>query len=101
MYHFPPGILPTALPHGNSKNSESPFYPTMPSTSQVITSEAAQCKPKEAISRVSSKVQSLLTVKSPGHLPCNERQMKHATKVFLSLSCNPVDELYAIMFEAK
>ena len=50
LYYFPPGILPTALPHGNSKDSESPFYPTLPSTSQVIKSEAAQCKPKEAIS---------------------------------------------------
>ena len=73
----------------------------MPSTSQVIKSEAAQCKRNEVISHVSSKVGSLLTVTSPGQLPCNERQMKHATKVFLSLSCNPVGELYAIMYEAK
>ena len=101
LYYFPPGILPTALPHGNSKDSESPFYPTLPSTSQVIKSEAAQCKPKEAISHMSSKVGSLLTVTSPGQLPRNELQMKHAAKFSQSLSCNPVDELYAIMFEAK
>ena len=101
VYYFPRGILPTALPHGNSKDSESPFYPTLPSTSQVIKFEAAQCKPKEAISRVCSKVGSLLTVTSPGQLPRNERQMKHAAQVSQTLSCNPVDELYAIMFEAK
>ena len=50
---------------------------------------------------MSSKVRSLLTVTSPGQLPRNEWQMKHAAKVSQSLSCNPVDELYAIMFEAK
>ena len=77
VYYFSPGILPTALPHGNSKDSESPFYPTLPSTSQVIKSEAAQCKPKETISRMSSKVGSLLTVTSPGELPRNEQHMKH------------------------
>ena len=50
---------------------------------------------------MSSNVGSLLTITSLGQLPRNEWQIKHAAKVSQSLSCNPVDELYAIMLEAK
>ena len=42
--YFPPGILPTALPHGNSKDSESPFYPTMPSTLNLKLHNASEMK---------------------------------------------------------
>jgi hypothetical protein len=69
-------------PHGNSK-SKKPYYPTWPSTRELIKKECESHGPKHTIQSVSSKVGGVLNIDAPGKIPRNERQIlyyKQASK---------------------
>ena len=53
------------------------------------------------MSRVCSRAGGIQAAAAPGQLPRNERQVKYLKHAAKSSSCNPADELYSVMFQAK
>lgn len=99
VYQIPLNFTPQIVKHGNSKR-DLPFFPTWPSTKEMIKCESS-CGPKETMSRVCSRAGGIQAAAAPGQLPRNERQVKYLKHAAKSSSCNPADELYSVMFQAK
>ena len=77
VYHLPLNFKPTVMPHGNSK-SETPFYPTWPSTMKGLKQELQTSGPKQVMSSISTKAGGVLGAMGPGQLPQNEMQISNA-----------------------
>ena len=74
VYRFPPSFVPKISSHGNSKEKR-PFYPTWPSTRDLIKSRCIKEGPKETIEHVSSQVGGVAQALGPGQLPRSEKQV--------------------------
>ena len=89
-YHIPPEIIPEIKSHGNSKSNQ-PFFPTWPSTKQLIKQESEHGGPKEMVAKVSAQVGGILKAMCSGQLPRNEWQVMYLSKgkpkQVLQMSC--------------
>lgn len=74
VYHIPEGFTPTIVPHGNCK-ADTPFFPTLPSTSKAIKDKGKSHGPKEVVTSVESSVGGIVGADYPGALPRNELQV--------------------------
>jgi len=97
-YHIPPEFIPEIKSHGNSKSNQ-PFFPTWPSTKELIKQESEHGGPKETVAKVSAQVGGILKATCSGQLPRNERQVMYLSKG--KAKANTADELYEVMFRAK
>ena len=79
VYRFPPSFKPTIVSHGNLKDKR-PYYPTWPSTRELIKTHCKTYGPKATIEHVSQKVGGIMEAKGPGQLPRNERQITNIRK---------------------
>ena len=105
-YYIPKGYTPTVLPHGNAK-STVPYFPTLPSTAQLVKQECKDSGPKKVVASVSVSLGGILDATYPGELPRNEQQVsnyrKKQTKVCSATNSQPsteANDLYAVMFQA-
>ena len=86
------------MPHGNSK-SKKPFFPTLPSTKELIAQQRSG--PKETVSIVTAKVGGIVNARSASDLPRNERQASYIhCKMKPRASCHG-DEMFQMIQEAK
>jgi hypothetical protein len=107
-YKIPPGGV-CIVAHGNSKSSNAPFYPTLPSTKQLVKAKAHVGGPKQVLSVVSKSVGGIVSAASPCDLPRNERQIAYIQRSgkSRSLSSSSVegdplaDQVFALMQKAK
>ena len=73
-----------------------------PSTKEMIKSECEAAGPKQAVHRVSEKVDGLMLSFCPGQLPRNEYQARYSKSVAMCSKYNiPADELYSVMSQTK
>ena len=75
-YKIPPGGVCVAA-HGNSKSSKAPFYPTLPSTMELVKANARAGGPKQVLGVVSKSVGGVVAATSACDLPRNERQIAY------------------------
>ena len=100
-YYIPSGFQPYTLPHGNSKSCK-PFYPTWPSTLELIKKEGCTSGPKQVVARVSEKVGGVLGASAPGQLPRSEKQVSNVKRQLqFSGKDGGSDELFVMMQKAK
>ena len=86
------------MPHGNSK-SKKPFFPTLPSTKELIAQQRSG--PKETVSIVTAKVGGIVNARSASDIPRNERQASYIhSKMKPRASCHG-DEMFQMIQEAK
>ena len=74
VYRFPPSFVPKISSHGNSKDKR-PFFPTWPSTLDLIKDHCLEEGPKATIDYVSSQVGGVTQAQGPGQLPRSEKQI--------------------------
>ncbi len=105
VYYLPEGFIPTVVPHGNSK-SNSPFFPTLPSTSKVIQENCLDLGPKAVVTHLESSAGGVVEAGYPGELPRNELQVSNykrrvPVRVGEDLSVqSDRNELYTVMLQA-
>lgn len=104
VYHFPPSFVPTIASHGNSKDKK-PFFPTWPSTRDLVKSQCLKMGPKDTIQHVTEEVGGVLQAIGPGQLPRSERQVtniirREKLKSRCANSSNEADDLFVIMQRA-
>lgn len=102
VYRIPRNFEPTISSHGNSKDKK-PFYPTWPSTCDLIKSHCSK-GPKAILHQVSSEVGGLTDSAAPGELPRSEKQVTRIRSKEKSsgstTNSHAVDELFVVMQRA-
>ena len=103
VYRFPPSFVPKLSSHGNS-NDKRPFFPTWPSTRNLIRSKCLEQGPKDVIESISFLVGGVTQAQGPGQLPRSERQvtnMRKSEKVKGRSQGNAAaDDLFVVMQRA-
>ena len=99
----PPSFVPKLSSHGNS-NDKRPFFPTWPSTRNLIRSKCLEQGPKDVIESISFLVGGVTQAQGPGQLPRSERQvtnMRKSEKVKGRSQGNAAaDDLFVVMQRA-
>ena len=84
-YKIPPGGVCVSA-HGNSKSSKAPFYPTLPSTMELMKANARAGGPKQVLSVVSISVGGVVAATSPCDLGTDGTDGCFLTQVSLCYS---------------
>ena len=72
-YRMPVNFTPEIKCHEICKTGR-PFFPTWPSTKELIKSESGSSGPKETVAKISAKMDGISKASCSGQLPRNERQ---------------------------
>ena len=102
VYRFPPSFVPRLSSHGNSKEKQ-PFFPTWPSTHDLIKKQYLKQGPKETVERVSSEVGGVVEAAGPGQLPRSEKQVtniRRTEKLKHGYTSDAANDLFVIMQRA-
>ena len=93
-------------PHGNSK-SDRPFFPTLPSTMEMIRKRSSEGGPKEVVGTVSARLGGVMKAADACELPRDEQQvsqmkrrLKHKGRLPQAGTSYASDEIAVVMQRA-